>query len=142
MSNYTPAGVITTFWKWFWVGVLALVLLGGLTLGMWQAGWWFSNHDIGRQTQQIQNSDSNQRSLVSDITNQIASVDDITTQMAGTAGQQLADLHAQRLGVARIACNDAAQLSSADVLGGGVPQWIRANCTAGTVSPSSPLEGN
>lgn len=139
MSDFTPTRVITTFWRWFWVGVLGLVLLGGLTLGMWQAGWWFSNHNLGRETRQIQNSDSNQRALVADITEKIGDVTTATEQMDGASGQQYADLHAQRLGFARQACSDAAQLSSADVLGGGVPQWIQANCTAGTVSPASPL---
>ena len=140
MSSYTPTGVITSFWRWFWVGVLALVLLAGLVVGGWQAGWWFSNQNINRQTQQIQNSDSNQRALVADLTNQIASVETITVQMSAASGLQLADLHAQRLGVARIACGDAAQLSSSDVLGGGIPAWIKTNCLAGTVSPGSPLE--
>ena len=136
----TPTEVITNFWRWLWVGVGALALLAVLILGGWQAGWWFSNHNINRQTQQIQNSDSNQRALVADITSQIATVESITVQMAGASGQQLADLHAQRLGVARVACGDAAQLSASDVLGGGVPQWIKANCLAGTVSPGSSLE--
>jgi hypothetical protein len=88
----------------------------------------------------IQNSDSNQRSLVSDLTAKIAQVETITVQMDAASGQQLADLHAQRLGVAGLACNDASQLSSSDVLGGGVPAWITANCLAGTVSPASSLE--
>jgi hypothetical protein len=140
MSDITPAGVVIGFWRWFWVGVLALVLIAGIVIGGWQANWWFASHNINRQTQLIQNSDSNQRALVSDITAKIATVEQITVQMDGASGQQLADLHAQRLGVAGLACNDAAQLSSADVLGDGIPAWIRANCLAGTVNPASALE--
>ena len=140
MDDITPAGVMIGFWRWFWVAVLGCVLLGAVIVGLWQVGWIFSNANVNRQTQQIQNYDSNQRALVSDLTNQIASTEAITSQMAAASGQQLADLHAQRLGVARIACGDAAQLSTSDVLGGGVPQWIKSNCLAGTVSPGSPLE--
>ena len=140
MDDITPAGVMIGFWRWFWVAVLGCVLLGAVIVGLWQVGWIFSNANVNRQTQQIQNSDSNQRALVSDLTNQIASTEAITSQMAAASGQQLADLHAQRLGVARIACGDAAQLSTSDVLGGGVPQWIKSNCLAGTVSPGSSLE--
>ena len=140
MDDITPASVMIGFWRWFWVAVLGCALLGGVIVGLWQVGWIFSNANVNRQTQQIQNSDSNQRALVSDLTNQIASTEAITSQMAAASGQQLADLHAQRLGVARIACGDAAQLSTSDVLGGGVPQWIKSNCLAGTVSPGSPLE--
>ena len=140
MDDITPAGVMIGFWRWFWVAVLGCALLGGVIVGLWQVGWIFSNANVNRQTQQIQNSDSNQRALVSDLTAQIANTEAITSQMAAASGQQLADLHAQRLGVARIACGDAAQLSTSDVLGGGVPQWIKSNCLAGTVSPGSPLE--
>ena len=140
MDDITPASVMIGFWRWFWVAVLGCVLLGAVIVGLWQVGWIFSNANVNRQTQQIQNSDSNQRALVSDLTNQIASTEAITSQMAAASGQQLADLHAQRLGVARIACGDAAQLSTSDVLGDGVPQWIKSNCLAGTVSPGSPLE--
>ena len=140
MDDITPAGVMIGFWRWFWVAVLGCVLLGAVIVGLWQVGWIFSNANVNRQTQQIQNSDSNQRALVSDLTAQIASTEAITSQMAAASGQQLADLHAQRLGVARIACGDAAQLSTSDVLGGGVPQWIKSNCLAGTVSPGSSLE--
>ena len=140
MDDITPASVMIGFWRWFWVAVLGCALLGGVIVGLWQVGWIFSNANLNRQTQQIQNSDSNQRALVSDLTAQIANTEAITSQMAAASGQQLADLHAQRLGVARIACGDAAQLSTSDVLGGGVPQWIKSNCLAGTVSPGSPLE--
>ena len=140
MDDITPASVMIGFWRWFWVAVLGCVLLGAVIVGLWQVGWIFSNANVNRQTQQIQNSDSNQRALVSDLTAQIANTEAITSQMAAASGQQLADLHAQRLGVARIACGDAAQLSTSDVLGGGVPQWIKSNCLAGTVSPGSSLE--
>jgi hypothetical protein len=136
----TPTGVVIGVSRWAWLVIIGCVLAAALVVGLWQVGWIFSNANVNRQTQQIQNSDSNQRALVSDLTSQIASTEAITSQMAAASGQQLADLHAQRLGVARIACGDAAQLSTADVLGDGVPQWIRSNCLAGTVSPGSSLE--
>lgn len=140
--DFSPRSVRRATRRWFVTAVAGVVVLGAVTLGLWQAGWWFSNHNVNRQTRQIQNSDSNQRALVSDLTNKIGDVAKITVQMDSAAGQQLADLHAQRLGEANEACNDAMQLSPSDVLGDNVPQWIRTNCTAGNVSPSSPLEGN
>lgn len=139
MSDYTPAGFYRGFWKWFGVGIFCLVLLAALIVGGWQAGWWFAGQNVNRETHIIQNSDSNQRALVADITEKIGDVETATVQMDAASGQQYADLHAQRLGFARQACGDAAQLSSADVLGDNVPQWIATNCTAGTLSPSSPL---
>ena len=94
MDDITPASVMIGFWRWFWVAVLGCALLGGVIVGLWQVGWIFSNANVNRQTQQIQNSDSNQRALVSDLTAQIASTEAITSQMAAASGQQLADLHA------------------------------------------------
>jgi hypothetical protein len=137
MSDFTPAGVVMSFWRWFWVGIGALALIGVFTLGMWQAGWWFSNANINRQTQQIQNSDSNQRALVSDLTTKVGDVGSITVQMDAASGQQLADLHAQRIGEANIACQDAEQVNVP--LRQGLGAWVKSNCLAGTVSPGSSL---
>jgi uncharacterized protein YlxW (UPF0749 family) len=136
----TPTGAVVAGFRWMWVAIIAFVVALVAVTVLWQIGWIFSNANVNRQTQQIQNSDSNQRALVADLTSQIANTESITSQMAAASGQQLADLHAQRLGVARIACGDAAQLSGSDVLGDGVPQWIKSNCLAGTVSPGSSLE--
>ena len=136
----TPTGVVVAGFRWMWVAIIGFAAVLVAVTVLWQIGWIFSNANVNRQTQQIQNSDSSQRSLVSDLTSQIANVEGITSQMAAASGQQLADLRAQRLGVARIACQDAAQLSGSDVLGDGVPQWIKSNCLAGTVSPGSSLE--
>jgi hypothetical protein len=143
MSSYRPPpGVINEGKRWVIPAIAVVVLLAAIFVGGWKLHWWLAQSTVNHQTRIIQGSDSNQRALVADITEKIGDVTTATEQMDGTSGQQLADLHAQRLGFARQACNDAAQLSPADVLGDGVPQWIRANCTAGTVSPSSPLEGN
>jgi hypothetical protein len=49
MSDITPAGVMVAFWRWFWIGLLALALLCGLILGGWQAGWWFAAQNTNRQ---------------------------------------------------------------------------------------------
>lgn len=139
MSDYGPSDFYRTFWKWAGAGIFCLALVAALIVGGWQAGWWFAGQNVNRETHLIQGSDSNQRALVADITEKIGDVATATVQMDAASGQQYADLHAQRLGFARQACGDAAQLSSADVLGDNVPQWIAANCTAGTLSPSSPL---
>jgi hypothetical protein len=140
VSEITPAGVMAGFWKWSGVIIGALGLAALLIIGGKHFGWWLQAQDINHQTQNIQNSDSNQRSLVSDLTAKIGQVEQVTVQMDAASGQQLADLHAERLGIANVACNDAAQLSGSDVLAQCVPAWIRANCLAGSVSPSSALE--
>jgi hypothetical protein len=139
MTEPTPAGFIRGFWRWSGAAVLVLAAIVALILGGKQLGWWLQAQDISHQTRNTQNSDSYQRSLVSDMTAKIGTVVNITIQMASVSGQQYADLHAQRLGVAREVCDDAARLSPQTVLGNGLPNWIATNCTAGTLSPSSPL---
>lgn len=136
-DEFTPAKFYTGFWKWAGVGVFCLLLIASLIVGGWQAGWWFSNQNLARQTRQIQGSDSNQRALLGDLTSQVANVENATVQIDGATGQQQADLKAQRLGFARIACQDAEQITTP--LRQGLGAWVKRNCTAGTVSPSSPL---
>lgn len=138
-DGVTPGSVISAGWKWSGVAVLVLAAIVALIVGGHYLGWWLQGQDVNHQTSNIQHSDSYQRSLVSDITDKIGHVTDITIQMDTASGQQLADLHAQRLGIAREVCDDAARLSPATVLGNGVPKWIATNCTAGSLSATSPL---
>lgn len=143
MSSYRPPpGIVNEGKRWVIPAIIAVVVVAAIFVGGWKLHWWLANSTVNHQTHIIQGSDSNQRALVSDLTDKIGDISKITVQMDSATGQQLADLHAQRLGEAGQACDDAAQLSPADVLGDGVPQWIATNCTAGTVSPSSPLEEN
>lgn len=135
----TPAGVAFQFGRWFWVGVGALILIGALTLGGWQAGWWFASHNVNRQTYLLHHSYSYQSSEQADLSQKIGDILSETTQMAAISqgSQQYADLHAQRLGEANLACQDAAQIDS---IPAAESSWVSANCLAGSVNPSSPLE--
>lgn len=141
MSTWSPPpGVVNEGKRWVIPAIVGVAVLAAIFVGGWKLHWWLANSTVNHQTQIIQNSDSNQRALVSDLTEKIGDVDNATVQMDGATGQQLADLHAQRLGFARLACQDAAQISVR--LYDNEPAWITKNCTAGNVSPSSPLEGN
>lgn len=140
MSNITPGAAMSGFWRWSGVGLFVLVVAGGLIVGGWQAGWWFSNQNTNRQAQQIQNGYSNQTTLHQQVTANIATVTSLTSQIGSAAStQQAADLKAQRAAVAATACQDAAEVSAADPLPAGQQQWISANCSSGVVSPNSSL---
>jgi hypothetical protein len=140
MNDVTPNDVIRGTWRWFPAAVIvtavALVLIGGVTLVCWKAGWWFAARSAANQTKVIENGPGYQTAKTDDLNSQIANVLDLTTSMIGTSGSEYAALHAQRLGDARLACADASQITTipADQQG-----WVSANCTDGTLNPASPL---
>ena len=143
-DDVSPTDVMRGTWRWFPAAVtviIAILILGGLTtLVCWQAGWWFAAHNATRQYEVTQNGVSNQDTLRAQITTQLAGVTSLTTQIAeaGSDPAEVSALKAQRAAIAGIACSDAGQVS-------GVPlpaqqaQWVSTNCSAGSVSPGSPL---
>ena len=138
-NDITPDEVLGTFWRWWKVWLTGLLILAVLILGGWRLHWWFAGQDVNRETKIIQQSNSNQTALVQQVDTQIANVYTATVQMDGVAksSQQYADLHAQRLGFARLACQDADQVTIH--IPASQSAWITRNCTAGVLSPASPL---
>lgn len=139
MSDITPGQVAYTFWRWFWVGVLALLVIGALIYVSVQGDWWWQNANATHQNQQIQNGASNQETLRAQVTDKIGVVQQITVQIADPHNKPMAGaLRAQRASVAGIACADAAQITGVP-LHGQQAAWVAANCSDGGVKPSSPL---
>jgi hypothetical protein len=136
MSGLIPPGAVRTGSRGLIISVIAAAALAALIIGGWQANWWFASHNATRQAHLIQSGVSNQESEEAQLTSGISSVLDITTQMSGASGQQLADLQAQRLGIAKVACQNASQITSIPAQQAG---WVRQNCLDGTVNPSSSL---
>jgi hypothetical protein len=129
------------------VGVpLALALCGvliwGLVLGGFAIDTANQKHQgqiINIQTHNIEKGQGYQQAKTDDLNAQIANVLNTTTAMTGTTGSQFDALHAQRLGDARLACADAAQITA---IPAAQAAWVHANCEAGTLNPASPLFGN
>lgn len=139
MDDITPGAVMSGFWRWFGTGVFALIVIGALILGGWQAGWWFSNQNVTRLNRQIQNGAPNQETLRAQITDKIGVVQQITVQIENPQNKPMAAaLRAQRASVAGIACADAAQITGVP-LRGQQAAWVAANCEDGNVKPTSPL---
>lgn len=133
MDDITPASVMAGFWKWFGTGVLALVLLAGL----WQAGWIFSNANTTRNAHQVQNNYNTQEGYISAIGNDVAQIDGIVAQIP--AASDRAALRSQAIAVGDQACLEASYLTGSVPVPASMKSWIAANCSAGAVSPSSPL---
>jgi hypothetical protein len=139
-NGITPGEVGAGFWRWFWVGVGALTLIGTLIWAGDEFGWWLSAQNATHQAQNTQNGYSNQATLRAQVTTQLATVYSLTTQIAEAKGDQslLTALEPQRMSVAGIVCADAAQVTGTP-LPAQQAQWVTANCSGGTVSPNSPL---
>lgn len=131
--------LIWAAFRWWKVALVAVAILAAVTVGLWQAGWWFAAQNTSRQAHVIQNGYANQVALRTQVTNGIADVQAITVQIDTTKGQQKADLKAQRLSEAGQVCYAASQVSAADPLPRPQATWVRKNCSAGIVSPGSPL---
>jgi len=120
--------------------VLALVVTCALAFGGWEAGWWFTNQNVNRQSHVLRNSYANQQTLRDQITQNIGTVLAITSQIAEDPGAGAA-LKAQRAAVVAIVCGDAAQVVG-DPLNSEQAGFIAANCLAGSVSPTSQYNVN
>lgn len=144
MNDITPGQVYRETGRWFGpalvvgLAVLALALILGVV--GWQAGWWFAAQDATRQAEVTQNGYSNQTTQRGQVTSKLADVASITTQIdsPGVTAQQAADLKAQRVAIAADVCAAAAQISGTP-LPAQQAAWVTANCSDGSVSPSSAL---
>jgi hypothetical protein len=140
MNDITPAEVQKGFWRWSGTVVIitaaTLAFTGLIIWGGSQLGWWLNNQAAQHQTRTIQNGIGYQTGQITDLDQQIGNVTDLTTSMIGTSGITYAGFHAQRLGDAKLACADAAQIIS---IPSGDQGWVSQNCQSGTVSATSPL---
>jgi hypothetical protein len=138
-DDITPGQVTAAFWRWFWVGIGALALIGGLTLGGWQAGWWFQSHDATRQAEITQNGYSNQATLRQEATADFATLASVGVQIAAAKGDSsmVTELQTEQASTGDKICAEAAQVSGTP-LPAQQAQWVTANCSAGTLSPNSP----
>jgi hypothetical protein len=136
----TPTEVRQGLFRWLPTTVIVIAVVMALGIGVtfvgWKVHWWFATRSAANQTKVIENGPGFQLAKTDDLNAQIANVLDLTTSMIGTSGSEYASLHAQRLGDARLACADAAQITSipADQQG-----WVNVNCLDGTLNPASPL---
>lgn len=135
---------------WFCAAIAAILIVIYGSVALYRGSWELTRANAARsyqlqklntdrQTQILHDSYSYQSATASDLTHKISDITDETTQMDGISPSSLqwSDLHAQRLGEAKLACADAVQLTRVPSAQAG---WVRQNCLAGTVSPASPLE--
>ena len=111
--------------------VAGLAVLGGVILGGWQAGWWFTNQNVNREAHVIRNSYSNQQTLRDQITKGIGDVTDMDRQITQASGDNKTALTAQRRAIANQVCSEAEQVTG-DELPSDQQDWVGTNCVMGS----------
>lgn len=120
-------------------GVIVILVLAAVVLGGWWIGWWFKGQNVNRESHLFRNSYANQQTLRDQITQNVGNVLAISTQLAeaNSKNAKMA-LRAQRYAVTQIVCQDADQVAG-DPLPSDQGAFVKTNCEAGNVSPSSPF---
>lgn len=129
------------FWKWFWAGVVVLAIIVGITLGGWQAGWWFSNQNVNRAYQQQQNGLNNQDTNRQLIEKNFATLTNEQVQLTQAqkandttmVGEVMIEMEAQ----AGQLCQEGEIINDAVAYPDDIRSWFSANCQYGAVLPTS-----
>jgi hypothetical protein len=100
--------------------------------------WWFANHNATRQAHLVQNNYNTQEGYLAAISNDVATIDGLTVQ-AGSDPADSAALKSQAIGVGDQACLEASYLTGSVPVPASMKSWININCSAGSVSLTSPL---
>lgn len=126
MNDISPHDVYRETGRWFVpavVVVAAVFVIGlALTFAGWQAGWWFTTHNVARQNQVYQGSYAVQQADTDVMQRAIGAI-------PSAAGKAQANADAQE------ACSYAAKIT---IMPPGDRGWVAQNCLAGAVAPGSP----
>lgn len=109
----------------------ALVLSGGIILGGWEAGWWFTAQNTNRDAHVRRTSYGYQQTLRDQITKGIGDVMDVDRQLTQATGDNTTALTAQRRAMANQVCVNAAQITG-DPLNADQASWVSQNCIMGS----------
>lgn len=110
-------------------GLVAAVLVVGISIAGWKLDWFVTNANTNRQAHVIRNGYSNQQTLREEITRKIADVKDMDTQIAAQTPTMdiVPQLTAQRKAIVAMVCQDAAQISG-DPLPASQGAFVASNC--------------
>lgn len=101
--------------------LLALIVLAGVILGGWQAGWWFTQQNVNRRAHVYRSSFEAQQTLRDEITKKIANYQEVHILSPGSAWEH---------GILNIICADADKVTT-DPLPLDQQQFVQDNCQYG-----------
>lgn len=130
------------------VALLSVALVVGIILVGWAFGGWFQVHDAQRQIKinnikahGIRHGYEYQQTQRQAVTGDYEAVRQVAPQMFGQSEGERQALGDQRLSELGTLCSDAATVDiSTDPLPPAQTAFVAANCTGGTVNPSSSYE--
>jgi len=111
--------------------VAGLALAGGVILGGWEAGWWFTTQNANRDAHVRRSTYAYQQTLRDQITKGIGDVTDMDRQVTQAKGDNATALTAQRRAIADQVCNEAEQVTG-DPLAADQASWVSQNCVMGS----------
>lgn len=115
--------------------VVAIIVVAG-----WQAGWWFQTENTNRQAQLDHNGFGFQQPLqiqIGDQIGQVLNLNDQLAQAAQTDPTRIGTLAASRKGTVVHICQLAAMVNPATPLAPDQADFVKTNCYAGSISPTS-----
>jgi hypothetical protein len=128
--------------KGFGIFALVVAIIGGITFGGWEMGWWFKNQNTTRTAQMYDHSYGRQEALKAGVQQGIVAVltnDRTIVSLDPKADAALvAVTKAQTVGILNDnVCKNAALIDPANPLTGQTAEFVAANCYAGAMNPNS-----
>jgi hypothetical protein len=146
MSSITPGRVWVGFWRWFWTAVCAVALLGAITIGLWQAHWWFFAQNVNRQYSVTVRSQAYQTSLVAEMQQHLSNIMSpsglaLTRARLPVNSPEQEVLRSQELSEVREFCSEGSNLIPQAGIPGSQDLYsiYNKNCIAGVPVSSPPL---
>lgn len=133
-----PARIAGLTLGWFVAVVAATAVVVTLIVGIWAGGWFFTDANTTRQAHNAQNNFGAQEGYITEVTNDIGVIDGIIASYPSDGAQRADDL-ARLRGYGNKACQAASLLTGSVSYPLSMHQWIARNCSAGALSPSSPI---
>lgn len=130
---------VKTASRWLiWGGVALLVAIAVFAV-LWQLGWIFTEKGTENRDRINEKSYGRQETLKTQVAGYVQAVRDGDVAIAQAGGDQatIGALRGQQRGTASLACRDAAKIRDPGSLDPGLLDWIRTNCSAGALRPSS-----
>lgn len=140
-----PAGRIGGIVAASVIGIVGVVLA---VMAIWNLGWFAANaantrayqlhqKQVDQQAHLAQGNYGTQEGYITAISNDVAAVDSEIVQIPGAPNAAV--LKVAALGYAQQACQEANLLTGSVPVPASMQSWIKANCSAGSVSLDSPI---